>query len=67
MNLTRFDEILTTKSNVTNRTIPAPCILALFYAHTCPFSAMAAPHFNALARAFPSVKLIAINTKKHQM
>lgn len=67
VNLTRFDEVLTSKPNITNRTIPASCVLALFYAHTCPFSAMAAPHYNALARTFPSIKMIAINTKKYQM
>lgn len=67
VNLTRFEEILTTKPNITNRTVPAVCVLALFYAHTCPFSAMAAPHFNALARTFPTIKMIAINTKRHQI
>lgn len=67
VNLTRFDEVLSIKPNITNRTIPASCVLALFYAHTCPFSAMVAPHFNALARTFPSIKMIAINTKKYQM
>lgn len=67
VNLTRFDEILSPKQNITSRHVAAPCVLALFYAHTCPFSAMVAPHFNALARAFPSIKMIAINTKKHQI
>ncbi len=39
-----------TDSNVTNRTTPAICSLAFFFATWCPFSARAAPHFNALAR-----------------
>lgn len=67
VSLKRFNEILLIKPNITNRFTAAPCVLVLFYAHTCPFSAMAAPHFNALARAFPTVRMIAINTKKYQM
>ncbi len=52
-------------SNVTNRTTPAQCSLAFFYASWCPFSARAAPHFNGLARLFPDVKLFAIDTSDY--
>jgi thiol-disulfide isomerase/thioredoxin len=49
-------------SNVTNRTTPAQCSFGLFYASWCPFSAKAAPHFNGLARLFPDVKMLAVDT-----
>jgi thiol-disulfide isomerase/thioredoxin len=52
-------------ANVTNRTTPAQCSLAFFYASWCPFSARAAPHFNGLARLFPDVKLYAIDTSDY--
>ena len=47
---------------MTNRTTPAQCSLAFFYASWCPFSARAAPHFNGLARLFPDMKMYAIDT-----
>jgi len=37
----------------------------LFYARWCPFSAKAAPHFNALPRAFPSVRVAAVDSSVH--
>ena len=52
-------------SNVTNRTTPAVCAAVMFYATWCPFSATAAPHFNALARMFPDIHMIAADTR-HQ-
>ena len=36
--------------------------MGFFYAEWCPFSADAAPHFNALARLFPDVRLLAVDT-----
>ncbi|KAF5306261.1 hypothetical protein FQA39_LY08959 [Lamprigera yunnana] len=47
--------------NITNKDTTANCILVLFYSRHCPFSSMAAPHFNALPRAFPTLKMVAIN------
>lgn len=52
-------------SNVTNRTMPAICSLVLFYAPWCPFSSKAAPHFNALARHFPDLVMIAVDANRH--
>ena len=52
-------------NNVTNRTTPAVCAAVMFYATWCPFSATAAPHFNALARMFPDIHMIAADTR-HQ-
>ena len=46
--------------------MPGECSLVLFYARWCPFSAMAAPHFNGLARLFPDITLYAVDSSKHQ-
>ncbi|XP_076271209.1 thioredoxin domain-containing protein bug [Rhynchophorus ferrugineus] len=45
----------------------ALCIAVLFYSKTCPFSSMAAPHFNALPRAFPDIKMVAINAMRYHL
>nr|CAI5854508.1 unnamed protein product [Callosobruchus analis] len=60
-NDTELIKILQPDTNVTDRDTPALCVLVLFYSKYCPFSSMAAPHFNALPRAFPDVKMVAIN------
>lgn len=39
----------------------ADCVLVLFYAPWCPFCAEAAPSFNALARAFPQLDILAVD------
>ncbi len=52
-------------SNVTNRSMAAQCSLGFFYASWCPFSAAAAPHFNALPRLFPDLDMLAVDTGKH--
>ncbi len=39
----------------------ANCAVVLFYAPWCPFCAKAAPHFNALPRAFPIIDFLAID------
>jgi thiol-disulfide isomerase/thioredoxin len=48
-----------------NRRSTADCVALLFYARYCPFSSMAAPHFNALSRAFPDIKMAAVDAMKH--
>ena len=40
---------------------PGRCTVVLFYASWCRFSAQMAPHYNALARAFPSLDVVAID------
>ena len=52
--------------NITNRSTPAECSLVIFYAPWCPFSAMAAPNFNGLARLFPDISMYAVDSSKHQ-
>ena len=52
--------------NITNRSTPGECSLVIFYASWCPFSAMAAPSFNGLARLYPDVGLYAIDSSKYQ-
>lgn len=41
------------------------CALVLFYARSCPSSAQLAPHFNALPRQFPNLKVAAVDALKH--
>jgi len=53
------------QASATNRSSPAPCSLTLFFADWCQFSAAAAPHFNALARAFPQLPVHAVDSSKH--
>lgn len=45
-----------------NRTVEAECWLVMFYADWCPFSTAAAPAFNGLARAFPDVPMMAVDS-----
>jgi hypothetical protein len=65
VNSTRLLNLLITEPNVTNRRSTADCVALLFYARYCPFSSIAAPHFNALSRAFPDIKLAAVDEMKH--
>lgn len=65
VNSTRLLNLLITEPNVTNRHSTADCVALLFYARYCPFSSMAAPHFNALSRAFPDIKMAAVDAMKH--
>jgi len=48
-----------------NRTTAAICSLTLFFAEWCDFSASAAPHYNALARAFPQLPLYAVDSSRY--
>lgn len=61
-NASRLAELLTPDADVTDRESEASCTVVLFYSRQCPFSYMAAPHFNSLARAFPDIKLAAVNS-----
>lgn len=38
------------------------CLLVMFYAPWCHFCAQTAPHYNALARAFPQLDFFAVDT-----
>ncbi|GFO18525.1 thioredoxin domain-containing protein 15 [Plakobranchus ocellatus] len=38
------------------------CVLVMFYAPWCHFCAQTAPHYNALARAFPQLDILAVDT-----
>uniref|UniRef100_A0A1B6F1Z4 Thioredoxin domain-containing protein n=1 Tax=Cuerna arida TaxID=1464854 RepID=A0A1B6F1Z4_9HEMI len=66
VNSTRLVSLLATDPNITSRGQKADCVVLLFYARTCPFSCMAAPHFNALPRAFPAIKMAAVNALQYQ-
>lgn len=52
-------------ASVTNRSQSATCSITLFFASWCEFSAAAAPHYNALARVFPQMKLYAVDSGEH--
>ena len=67
VNDTELIKLLLIQTNITSRDIPANCVLVLFYSKYCPFSSMAAPHFNALPRAFPDVKMVAINAMVYHL
>ena len=68
MNGTTFLKLMSDRHNpnITNRSTPGECTLVIFYASWCPFSAMAAPSFNGLARIYPDVKLYAVDSSKYQ-
>lgn len=53
--------VLTPHGNSTKRTQAGNCVVMLFYTQTCIHSAMMAPHYNALARHFPDLKVAAID------
>ncbi|XP_037090755.1 thioredoxin domain-containing protein 15-like isoform X2 [Pollicipes pollicipes] len=57
---TLSDELVQDTS-VRSRSTPARCLLVLFYGSTCPFSAAAAPHVNAMPRAFPDLPVMAVD------
>lgn len=65
VNATKLIMLLHTEPTVTNRQVPGHCIIVLFYSPSCPFSCMAAPHFNALPRFFPHIKMVAVDAMKY--
>lgn len=67
MNDTELIKLLLPDPNVTSKDTPANCVAVLFYSKYCPFSSMAAPHFNALPRAFPDIKMVAINAMMYHL
>ncbi|XP_066303454.1 protein rtoA-like [Branchiostoma lanceolatum] len=50
-----------TQNAAGNGTAEGDCVLIMFYAAWCPFSAAAAPAYHALPRAFPSIRVLAID------
>lgn len=57
--------LLQPNGNSTKRSEAGNCALVLFYTKSCPGSAMVAPHFNALPRQFPDLKIATIDALKH--
>lgn len=53
--------MLAPHGNNTKRTAEGNCALVLFYAKTCPISAVVAPHFNAVSKLFPDIRIGAID------
>lgn len=65
LNGTSLTKLLTINPDITARDVEANCVLVMFHARACPFSTHAAPHFNALARAYPTVKMVALDALKY--
>lgn len=57
--------ILITNPQIKARSTPSNCTSVLFFTHWCPWSAKAAPHYNALARAFRNIRFTAIDSSVH--
>lgn len=66
-NDTELIKLLQPDPKIVHRDAPATCVIVLFYSKFCPFSSMAAPHFNALQRAFPYIKMVAINAMMYHL
>ncbi|KAK7112177.1 thioredoxin domain-containing protein 15-like isoform X2 [Littorina saxatilis] len=58
VNSTILLELLSFDKNHTT----ADCVLVMFYAPWCHFCAATAPHYNAVARAFPQLEVLAVDT-----
>jgi hypothetical protein len=58
--------LLSPYGNSTKRSEPGNCVLLLFYTKSCPGSSMVAPHYNALQRQFPYLRILAIDAFKHR-
>ncbi|CAK1555554.1 unnamed protein product [Leptosia nina] len=65
VNGSSLSKLLQVKPDISGRDVDADCVLVLFYARACPFSAHAAPHFNALARSYPNIKMVALDALRH--
>lgn len=66
VNSSRLGYVLKSDPEVTNRRESGVCSLVLFYARSCQFSTLAAPHFNVLPRIFPQIKMVAFNAISEQ-
>lgn len=53
--------LLAPHGNKTRRMDEGNCALVLFYTKTCQGSALVAPHFNAVSKQFPDMKIGAID------
>ena len=65
MNTTGLMSTLYINPGIKERSQESNCTIVMFYARWCPFSANAAPHFNALPRVFPALKSVAIDATVH--
>jgi len=59
-------DVLYSNAALKLRSNPANCSVVMFYANWCPFSARAAPHFNALPRAYPPLRVAAIDSSMYK-
>lgn len=59
-------DILIQNTSIRGKAVPGNCTLVMFYTTWCPFSAKAAPHYNALPRAYPPLTVVAIDVQKYK-
>jgi len=59
-----LNDVLYQNPDIRTKAVPANCTVVLFHAPWCPFCAKAAPHYNALPRAYPPLRVVAIDTQK---
>ncbi|CAL8090273.1 unnamed protein product [Orchesella dallaii] len=55
------NDILLTNMYIKNFSTPGNCTLVIFYASWCQWSAKAAPHLNAIPRAFRNIRFVAVD------
>jgi len=60
-------KLLLPSPSVTSKDTPGNCVVVLFYSNNCPFSTLAAPHFNAIARYYPHIRFVAINAMMYHL
>lgn len=61
-----MNDVLYQNPAVRSKSTPGNCTLVLFFTSWCPFCAKAAPHFNALPRAYPPLRVVAIDVQKQK-
>jgi len=61
VHIVNSSELLTQLGTRANSSLVGRCTVVLFYAPWCLFCARLAPHYNALARAFPMLDVVAID------
>ena len=61
LDMPSLHKLLSPNTNISNISTPANCVVVMFYSEWCPFSAAAAPHFNALSRAYSQFKTVAVD------
>ncbi|XP_066955173.1 thioredoxin domain-containing protein 15 [Macrobrachium rosenbergii] len=65
INATLLMKLLQGNSNITNRSIAAPCHLIYFFSPYCPFSVAGSPYVNAMARSLKNIPVYGLDSIEH--